>query len=104
MNVPRHLCAWACAAAAAVACVASAGAQSAAAEKKIVAFGWEFGQVTTISNLLLYADRFDQTPLSSLVHPVSSSAPVITAPSGTSERYTIRASSRPAFRGVTFSR
>ena len=61
MNVPRHLCAWACAAA--VACVASAGAQSAAAEKKIVAFGWEFGQVTTISNLLLYADRFDQTPL-----------------------------------------
>ena len=33
------------------------------AEKKIVAFGWEFGQVSTISNLLLYAEDFDKTPL-----------------------------------------
>jgi len=32
-------------------------------QKKIVAFGWEFGQVSTISNLLLYADAFDATPL-----------------------------------------
>ena len=32
-------------------------------QKKIVAFGWEFGQVSTISNLLLYAAAFDATPL-----------------------------------------
>ncbi len=42
---------------------ASAALPAAAVQKKIVAFGWEFGQVSTISNLLLYADAFDGTAL-----------------------------------------
>ena len=48
---------------ASLALAAAAVPPKGAIEKKIIAFGWEFGQVSTISNLLLYADAFDATPL-----------------------------------------
>ena len=65
MNAPGHTCA--CVFAVAVACVSGVKGATCpaegAVEKKIVAFGWEFGQTPSISNLLLYADEFDKTPL-----------------------------------------
>ena len=44
-----------------------------------------------------------QSVLECFVQPVSSSAPVMTAPRGTSDLYVMRASGVPAFRGLTYS-